>query len=168
MDPSFLKWFCHSNALSGDDMSKKRNLLQPESTLAEFGMELMVPKSLQNNTEMSRMLFFILGIDQDVVNEDNDKLVQLRHEYRVHQIHKMCMRIGESKQHNQVLIQSVPDREGSPTNIFWTDLDFMITRMEIDLGKDSYTGKLTKENVDAGQRILVLDGDGIQEPVVNV
>jgi hypothetical protein len=76
MDPSFLKWFCHSNALIGDDMSKKWNLLQPESTLAEFGMELMVPKSLQNNTEMSCMLFFILGIDQDVVNEDNDKLVQ--------------------------------------------------------------------------------------------
>jgi hypothetical protein len=65
------------NFLSGDNMSKKRNFLQSESTLAEFGIELMVPKSLQNNAEMSCMLFFTLGIDQDVVNEDNDKLVQL-------------------------------------------------------------------------------------------
>jgi hypothetical protein len=56
-------------------MSKKRNFLQPESTLAELGIELMVPKSLQNNAEMPRMLFFTLGIAQDVVNEDNDKLV---------------------------------------------------------------------------------------------
>jgi hypothetical protein len=78
-------------------MSKKRNFLQTESTLAEFGIELMVSKSMQNNTEMPHMLFFTLGIDQDVVNEDHDKLVQLRHEYRVHQVHEMCMSIGESK-----------------------------------------------------------------------
>jgi hypothetical protein len=58
-------------------MSKKRNFLQQKSTLAEFGVKLMVPKSLRNNPEVPRMLFFTLEIDQDVVNEDNDKLVQL-------------------------------------------------------------------------------------------
>jgi hypothetical protein len=79
----------------------------------------------------------------------------------------MCRSIGESKRHNQVLIQSVPGRKGSLRNIFQTDLDLMITRTEIDLGKDSCTGKLIKENVDAGQWILVLDDDGIQGPVVN-
>jgi hypothetical protein len=65
-------------------MSKKVNFLQPESTLAEFGIELMVPMSLQNNLEMRCMLLLSLGVDQDVVNEYHDKLVQLRHEYRVH------------------------------------------------------------------------------------
>jgi hypothetical protein len=58
----------------------KWDFLQPESTLAELGIELMVSESLQNNIEMLRMLFFTFGIDQDVVNEDHDKLVQLRHE----------------------------------------------------------------------------------------
>jgi hypothetical protein len=52
-------------------MSKKRNILQPKSTLAELGIELMVSKSLQNNSEMMCMLFFTLEIDQDVVNEDH-------------------------------------------------------------------------------------------------
>jgi hypothetical protein len=56
-------------------MSKKQNFLQPESTLAELGIELMVSKSLQNNSKMLRLLFFTLGIDQDVINEDHDKLV---------------------------------------------------------------------------------------------
>jgi hypothetical protein len=58
-------------------MSKKWNFLQPESTLAELGIELMVSKSLQNNSEMLCMLLFALGVDQDVVNEDHNKLVQL-------------------------------------------------------------------------------------------
>jgi hypothetical protein len=121
-----LAWINY-NTLSGDDMSKKQNFLQPESTLAELGIELMVTKSLQNSSEMLCMLFFTLGIDQDVINEDHDKLVQLQHEYRVRQVHEMCRSIGESKLHNQILIQPVPGREGSLRNIFRTDLDLMIT-----------------------------------------
>jgi hypothetical protein len=47
------------------------------------------------------------------------------------------------------------------------DLDLMITQTKIDLRKDSCTSKLIKENIDAGQWILVLDSDDIQGPVVN-
>jgi hypothetical protein len=78
-------------------MSEKWNFLQSESTFTELGIELMVSKSLQNNSEMLHMLIFTLGIDQDVVNEEHEKLVQLWHEYRVHQIHEMCRSIGDSK-----------------------------------------------------------------------
>jgi hypothetical protein len=52
-------------------------------------------------------------------------------------------------------------------DIFRMDLDLMITQTDINLGKESCTGKLIKENVDVGQWVLVLDGDGIQRPVVN-
>jgi hypothetical protein len=65
-------------------MSKKLNLLQPECTFAELGIKLTVTKSLQNNLKVLLMLFFILGVDQDVVNEYHDKLVQFQHEYGVH------------------------------------------------------------------------------------
>jgi hypothetical protein len=78
-------------------VAKKWYFLQPERTLAEPGIKLMVTKSLQDNTKVLFMLFFILGVDQDVVNEDYDKLAQLRHEYGVHQVHEMCRSIGESK-----------------------------------------------------------------------
>jgi hypothetical protein len=52
-------------------------------------------KSLKHNAEMLFMLFLVLRIDQDVVNEDHDKLVQLCHEYRVHQVHEVGMGIGQ-------------------------------------------------------------------------
>jgi hypothetical protein len=41
------------------------------------------------------------------------------------------------------------------------DLDLMITQTEIELRKDIRTGQLIKKNIDAGQRVLVLDGDSI-------
>jgi hypothetical protein len=116
---------------------------------------------------MLHMLLFVLRVDQDVINEDHDKLVQLRHEYGVHQVHEMCRSIGKSKRHNQILVQPVPCGESSLRDIFQMDLDLMITRTEIDLGKDFSTGKLIEENVNVRQRIFVLDGDGIQESVVN-
>jgi hypothetical protein len=149
-------------------MSKKQNFLLPESTLAELGIKLMVSKSLQNNSEMLHMLFFTLRMDQDVINEDHEKLVQLRREHGVHQVHEMCRSIGESKWQNQILIQPVPGRESSLRDIFQTNLDLMITWMDINLGKDSYTDKLIKDNVDARQWVLVLYGDGIQGSVVNI
>jgi hypothetical protein len=48
-------------------MTKKGYFLQAECTLAELGIELIVIKSLQNNPKMLLMLFFILGVDQDVM-----------------------------------------------------------------------------------------------------
>jgi hypothetical protein len=116
---------------------------------------------------MLPMLFFTLGIDQDVVDEYHDKLVQLRHEYGVYQVHEMCRSIGESKQHNQILVQPIPGGEGSLRNVFQTDFDLMITRTKIDLGKDFSTSKLIEKNVDVRQRIFILEGDGIQGPIIN-
>jgi hypothetical protein len=73
----------------------------------------------------------------------------------------MCRSIGESKRHNQILIQPIPGGESNLRDTFWTDLNLMVTQMEIDLRKDLCTDKLIKKDVDAGQRVLVIDGDGI-------
>jgi hypothetical protein len=104
--------------------------LEMESTIipsAELGIKLMVAKSLQDNTKVLLMLFFILGVDQDVINEDHIKLIQLQHEYGVYQVHEMCRSIGESKRHNQILIQPIPGGESSLRDVFRTDLDLMVT-----------------------------------------
>jgi hypothetical protein len=78
-------------------VTKKRYFLHLECILAELDIELMVAKSLQDSTKMLIMLFFILGVDQHVVNEDHDKLAQLWNGYGVHEVHEMCRSIGESK-----------------------------------------------------------------------
>jgi hypothetical protein len=99
---------------------------------------------------MPHKLFFTFGIDQDVINEYHDKLVQLWHEYGVHQVHEMGRSIGASKRHNQVLIQPIPGGEGSLRNVFWADLDLLITRTKINLRKDFSTSKFIEKNVDVG------------------
>jgi hypothetical protein len=82
---------------------------------------------------MPFMLFLVLRIDQDVINEDQDKLVQLCHEYRVYHVHEVSRSIGQPEWHHQILIETVLSGESSLRNIFFTDLDLMITRSKIDL-----------------------------------
>jgi hypothetical protein len=66
---------------------------------------------------MLLMFFFSLGVDQNDVSEYHDKLIQLWHEHGIHQVHEMCRTIGESKRHNQILIQPVSGGECSFRNI---------------------------------------------------
>jgi hypothetical protein len=61
------------------------------------------------------------------VNEDHDKLVQLYHEYGLHQVHEVSGGVGQPKRHHQILIETVSSGESSLWNIFFTDLNLAIT-----------------------------------------
>jgi hypothetical protein len=108
----------------------------------------MLMKSLRYNLKMLLMFFFILGVDQNVINKYHNILIQLWHKHEIHHVHKMCRSIGESKRYNQILIQPIPSGECSFRNVLWTNLHLMITKTEINLGEDFSIGKLIKQNVD--------------------
>jgi hypothetical protein len=57
----------------------------------------MIMQLLKYNAEVLFMLFPTLRKDQDVVNEDHDKLVQLFHENQVHQVHEVSGGVGQTK-----------------------------------------------------------------------
>jgi hypothetical protein len=92
-------------------MTQELNFAQPELALAELRIEPMITQSLEHNAEMLFMLFITLRKDQDVVNEDHDKLVQLFHENRVHQVHEVNGGIGQTKGHHKILIETISGGE---------------------------------------------------------
>jgi hypothetical protein len=49
----------------------------------------------------------------NVINENHSKLVQLWHEYKVHEVHEVCQRICQPKRHDKILIKPVPHSENS-------------------------------------------------------
>ena len=48
----------------------------------------MITEALKNNAQVFLMFLLIFGIDQDVIDENHDELIKLRHEYRIHEVHK--------------------------------------------------------------------------------
>jgi hypothetical protein len=50
-------------------MSKERNFLQPKVTFTKLGIQLIFPKLLQHKSQILFMFFFILGENQNIINE---------------------------------------------------------------------------------------------------
>jgi hypothetical protein len=114
-------------------VTQELNFAQLELTFAELRIELMIMQSLKHNAEMFFMLFLTLRKDQDLINEDHDKLVQLFHENRVHQVHEVSRGIGQTKGHHQILIETILGGESSLWDILFTNLDLMIARTKVNL-----------------------------------
>ena len=70
-------------------MPKETDFLEQKLTLVEFGIQLMASELLQNNSQMLSMLFFAARVHQDVIDEDNNKLIQLFHENLVYHTHEV-------------------------------------------------------------------------------
>ena len=113
------------------------------------------------------MLFFILGVDNDVIDEYNHKLLQKLHEYLIHEIHEIGWSIRQTKTHYGVLIQSVTGGESGLRNIRLSDSELVITGPKVDLGEYLSSIHLVKEIFNLGQRILIPDSDVVELAVIH-
>jgi hypothetical protein len=116
-------------------VTQEWDLLDPELALAKLGMRLVLSQMLKYDSEVFFMFFHTLRIYQNVMNEHHDKLVQLRHENRVDEVHEVCHCIRQPKGHDRILIETISRREGHLGYIFGTNLDLVIVGAEINFGE---------------------------------
>jgi hypothetical protein len=90
------------------------------------------------------MLLFVLGIDQDVIDENHHKFIQFSHEDWVHEVHEVGRCISETEGHNKIFIQSITCGEGSLRNITRPNFYLMISRPKINFGEDLGSSQLIK------------------------
>ena len=126
-------------------MSKEFHLSKPKLTLTELGIQPMVPECLENNPQMILMLLFILGVDQDVVNKDHNKLIQIELEYPMHEIHECCWHIRQPKGHHCELEMSISCPKRWLRDISLPNSQLMVSGVKIYLGVDSRPSQLIKQ-----------------------
>jgi hypothetical protein len=61
-------------------VTQEFHTIQSEFTFRELGIEFVTSQSLQDNAKMLHMLGFILGINEDIINEYHYEPVQFIHE----------------------------------------------------------------------------------------
>ena len=91
----------------------------------------MLSQTLKHYMQMTGMLFLVLGVHQDIINENHYELVQYRHENRIHQIHEVCWCISQPKRHHQKFIQPISGQEGSLRNITCSYFDLMVAGVKV-------------------------------------
>jgi hypothetical protein len=121
---------------------------------------------LKDNSEVFGMFFLTFGIDENIIDKDHDKFVELRHKHGVHEVHEVGWGIRETKRHYQELIKTRTSGESSFRNVTRSNFDLMITRTKVNLREDFGSSQLIKKNIDSGKRVFVLDGDCIERLVI--
>ena len=69
-------------------MTKVGYFGKPELTLRILSIDFAFAKLFQYKTKIFGMFFFSLGIYQDIIQINHDKLVEVFHEYILHQSRK--------------------------------------------------------------------------------
>src|SRR3954464_9884903 len=92
------------NAILGNHMSKVCYFWKPELTLRILSVEFVCAELGQYKTKMFSVFFFILGVHQDIIEINHDKLVEVFHEYIIHQSGEGGRSIGQAKGHDSVLV----------------------------------------------------------------
>jgi hypothetical protein len=126
----------------------------------------MISQSLKDNSEVFGMLFLAFGIDENIIDKDHDKFVELRHEHGVHEVHEVGGGISESERHDQELVKTITSGKSGFRNIARSNLDLVVARTKVDLRKDFGTSQLVKKNIDSRKRVFVFDGDCIEWSII--
>ena len=142
-------------------MPQKTHLLQPKLTFVELGIKAASSQSFQYDAEMLLMFFFTPGVYEYIINEYHHKFVQEVHEDLVHHSHEVSWGIRQTKRHDREFIQAISGGECRLGDIFLPDLQLIIAGTKIYLGEYLGSLQLIKQIINAGQRVLVLNGDFI-------
>src|SRR3954466_14537282 len=111
------------NAILGNHMPKVGYFGKPELTLRILSIEFVFSKLFQYKAKMFSMLFFILGVYQDIIQINHDKLVEIFHEYIVHQSRESGWCISQAKGHDSILVYTIASNESGLRNVLFTDSD---------------------------------------------
>ncbi|GKA96618.1 hypothetical protein Tco_0818713 [Tanacetum coccineum] len=80
-------------------------------------------------SQMLFVLLLVLRIDQNIVNKDNYKFIQIRFAHSVHEVHKHNSRcVGQTKRHDLEFVMSISSSKGSLRDVFFSNLQLVITR----------------------------------------
>ena len=97
----------------------------------------MVPECLENNPQMILMLLLRLGVDQNVVNNDHKKLIQVGLEYPMDEIYECHWSIRQSERHHCKLEMPIHRPKHYLRDISLPNSQLLITDAKIYLGVDS-------------------------------
>ena len=84
-------------------------------------------------------------IDKYIIYENYFKLIQVRFEDPIHEIHKSHWDISKPKSHYYKFIMSISGVECSLRYVLFLNLELVIPRMKVYIGEGPHTSKLLKK-----------------------
>jgi hypothetical protein len=108
----------------------------------------------------------VFRMDEDIIDKDHDKLIELHHEYGVHEVHEVGRCVSESEGHDQELVKTITSGKSGLRNIAWSNLNLVVARTKVNFREDFGTSQLIKQYINSRKWVFVFDGDCIEWTVI--
>ena len=96
----------------------------------------MLPEQLQEEVYMLKIFFLDEVVDENVINENNDKFPEIWFEQVIHHALKSGRGITETKWHDQEFIMAFMSSESSLWNVYFFHVILVIARAKVKLSKE--------------------------------
>ena len=107
---------------------------------------------------MFGMILLILGEDQNIIEIHQNKFIGVGVEDEIHHSRECWRSIDKAERHDSIFIRTKTCSECCLGNIFFTNVNLVITNTEIKLGEYLSTFELFEKLIDVGKWVLVLYG----------
>ncbi|KDQ25396.1 hypothetical protein PLEOSDRAFT_1045877, partial [Pleurotus ostreatus PC15] len=157
----------HLDLTLRDDDSEILHLGSLEIALVCSEEELVLLEDLQDTPEEPAMLFARLGVDQNVIQIDNDHTFhnELPEEV-VHHGLEGRRAVGQSEEHYQQLEESARSPKHGLPLVTLLDLDVVETPLDVELGEVASVPEFIHQVRDERERVPILDRHAVELPVV--
>jgi hypothetical protein len=106
-------------------------------------------------------------VNKDVVKKDKHEPSEEGPENVVHQRLERGRRVAETERHDEELIEPIMGPERRLVDVGGQHAYLVISGAQVELGEEAGAMQLVQQLVDHGDREGVLDGEGVQGPVVD-
>jgi hypothetical protein len=132
-----------------------------EGALVWLDDKTVLVEASQHHFNMLVMLAWVFGINQEVVEVDNQKFVTHIFENIVHERFKSSQEVGQAKGHNIVLKAANLTVEGCLPLIALMHMHQMVCIREVEVKVDAGFGDMVSEIGDEWEEVSILFGDFI-------
>lgn len=138
-----------------------------EGALFRFQVELEFPQAFQDLRNMVTMFCQALGVNQDVIDVDQDEFVEKIAEHLMDEVLEDGGGVDQAIQHHDVLVVSSRCYEGCLPLVPLTYPEEVIRAAEVQLGEDGGTTEVFQSCWDERKWISKLDCDVVERSIVD-
>jgi len=157
----------HRHAGCGDDVAEVADGVDAERALGPLHKEAVLAQNGEDDAEVSEMVRPALAVNQNIVEENEDKPAEVSAEHVVHERLESRWGVAQPERHDQELVEAVVGAERRFVDILRPHPHLVIPRPKVELGEEARAMELVQELVDDGDGERVLDGEGVQGAVVD-
>jgi hypothetical protein len=148
-------------------MAKVRHGGYTKRALGPLESELMLLERVKDEVDMTKMLRPSRVVDVNIIEENENKVAEELAEDVTHESLERGGSVRQTEQHHQELVVPLVRPECRLLHIADVRTHLMISRTEVQLGKEPCTMKLIQELFHYRDGKLVLDDHGIESPIVH-